>query len=481
MKTTPAYRLVVPFLTALSLFSFGTIAQAQPAPAPAPPPAPPAAAPPAGAPPAPVPPPSADVPPPQPPAEVPPPTVDVPPPPTATVEERMADAEAKIEGLSESLSVTNATLSPIAKLKFSGYIQGQYEKHQDSTSGLLPNNTPANLDRFSVRRGRLKATYTGENAEYLLQIDATGDAVVLKDAEATFVDTWTPFNFRITAGQFKVPFGYEVLQSSADREMPERATVIRTLFPGERDRGVRVVGTYQQFKLMFAAVNGNFTQGDPLYGTRDQNRHVDLYGRIVGDFDFVVAGLSGEWGERLASTLSPAALTITDTNMDGIIQANEIMRPAQTTRRFGLWRVGADAQFYVDVPAVGGLALKGEVIYSHDESRDFRATALNPCLSKTGLGYILTGVQNIGDHFGVVARYDSWNPTTNSLDPGCMDTATGTMATAIANDSQNTLGGGLIGYISANLKFTAIYEWLMEQGTNKKDNNILTVRLQARF
>ena len=475
MKTTHASRRVLPFLTAFSLFSLGMTAQAQ---QPAPPPPPPA--PPAAAPPAPVPAPPADVPPPQPPAEVPPPPVDVPPPPAATVDQRMTDAEQKIEGLTESLATTNATLSPLAKLKFSGYIQGQYELHQESVSGLMPNNTPANLDRFSVRRGRLKATYTGENAEYLLQIDATGDAVVLKDAEATFVDTWTPFNFRLTAGQFKVPFGYEILQSSADREMPERATVIRVLFPGERDRGVRLVGSYQQFKLMFAAVNGNFTQGDPLYGTRDQNRHADYYLRLSGDFDFLVVGVSGQWGEKIASALSPTTLTITDTNMDGTIQANEIMRPTASNRLFGLWRAGADAQFYVDVPAVGGLALKGEVIFSNDEAREFRGAAANPCLTKSGLGYILTAVQNIGDHFGAVVRYDSWNPTTNGLEAGCMD-PTGAMNTTVSNDSQNTLGGGLIGYISANLKFTAIYEWLMEQGPNKKDNNIFTARLQARF
>ena len=393
----------------------------------------------------------------------------------------MADAEAKIEGLNESLSATNATLSPIAKLKFSGYIQGQWEKHQESVSGLTSSNAPANLDRFSVRRGRLKATYAGQNAEYLLQIDATGDAVVLKDAEATFVDTWTPFNFRLTAGQFKVPFGYEVLQSSSDREMPERATVIRVLFPGERDRGVRLVGTYNQFKLMAAAVNGNFTQGDTLYNTRDKNRHADLYLRLSGDFDFLVVGVSGQWGQKVASSLSPTTLTITDTNMDGIIQANEIMRPTATNRLFNLWRVGADAQFYVDVPAVGGLALKGEVILSNDETREFRGAAANPCLTKSGLGYILTAVQNIGDHLGAVVRYDSWNPTTNGLEAGCVDNAAGAMATTVATDSINTLGGGFIGYISANLKFTAIYEWLSEQGANKKDNNIFTARLQARF
>ena len=90
---------------------------------------------------------------------------------------------------------------------------------------------------------------------------------MLKDAEATFVDTWTPFGFRLTMGQFKVPFGYEVLQSSADREMPERARVIRALFPGERDRGARLTARWEWFRFMGALVNGNFTQGDPVYIT----------------------------------------------------------------------------------------------------------------------------------------------------------------------------------------------------------------------
>ena len=63
-----------------------------------------------------------------------------------------------------------------------------------------------------------------------------------------------------------------------------------------------------------------------------------------------------------------------------------------------------------------------------------------------------------------MVRYDSWNPTTNGLEAGCMDNAMGAMATTVANDTQNTLGGGFIGYISGNLKLTAIYEWLIGAG-----------------
>src|SRR6185503_3972 len=102
----------------------------------------------------------------------------------------------------------------------------------------------------------LKTVYEGTNAEYLLQIDAVGDGVTLKDAEATFVDTWTPFNFRLTMGQFKWPFGYEVLQSSGDREMPERSAVIGALFPGERDRGVRLTARWEWLRVAAALVNG---------------------------------------------------------------------------------------------------------------------------------------------------------------------------------------------------------------------------------
>ena len=91
-----------------------------------------------------------------------------------------------------------------------------------------------------MRRARLKTTYVGTLSEYVLQFDATGDGVVLRDAEASFHITnenpWFPsateWELKLTMGQFKVPFGFEVLQSSGDRELPERTSVIRALYPG---------------------------------------------------------------------------------------------------------------------------------------------------------------------------------------------------------------------------------------------------------
>ena len=163
---------------------------------------------------------------------------------------------------------------------------------------------------------------------------------------------------------------------------------------------------------MGALVNGNFTQGDAVFNTFDNNRYFDTYLRVGADFDFIVFHLSTQFGEKLGTTVGNTALTIADTNMDGIIQAERGHAAATTPtmRRFGIWRLGADAQFYFDIPYVGGTALKGEVVFSQDTNKDFRGVAADPCRDIKGFGWILTLNQNIGDFFGLAARLDQWNP-----------------------------------------------------------------------
>ena len=440
-------------------------------------------------PPAPAPAPGAPATPGTPPAPVPPPPLpEAPPPPEVPLPEKVAELEQKVEGMNESLSTTQSTLGPISKLKFSGYIQGRYEYRDDSISGVDNSGRVTSFDRWLVRRARLKATYVGENAEYMLQIDSTGDGTFLRDAEATFVDTWTPLGFRVTVGQFKVPFGYEVLQSSSDREMPERARVIRDLFPGERDRGLRLTARWEWLRFQGALVNGNFTN-DSIYGSFDQNRYMTTYLRLGADFDFLVFDVSFAIGENLPTTQNQPALTIVDTNMDGIIQNSEVTRPALTMRRVGIWRLGANAQAYFDIPGVGGLAIKGEMVLSKDENREFRGVMADPCRDLKGFGWIATVNQNIGDFFGIAARFDQWNPNRDAnTSMACM------AASDRANDDTvNTLGIGPLLYISPNLKLSAIYEHVWRSqlyygigSPNVAPNRAIagdyfTLQLQARF
>jgi len=161
-----------------------------------------------------------------------------------------------------------------------------------------------------VRHGYLGVKYEGKNAEYFLQIDGnSNEGVVLKDAEATFVDTWTPFHLRVTLGQFKVPFGYEIMQSDADRELPERSQVVLSLFPGDRDRGLRLQARYQMFLLKIALVNGaSFGQKDPsnfqgvVQNGYDPNGFKTVVGRLGADLGWLVGGISGMWGARSTRT-----------------------------------------------------------------------------------------------------------------------------------------------------------------------------------
>lgn len=347
-------------------------------------------------------------------------------PPPPSVEDQVADLEGRVESLNEPVTAMQTVLDQLSRIKLSGYVQGRFENRGDSKEGLLPNGRPGTTTQFLVRRGRLKATYTHDVAEFVLQIDATPRGVTLKDAEASLIEPWTGLNLKFTAGQFKWPFGYEVLQSSQNREMPERARVVRTLFPGERDRGFRVSGGWKALKFSTAVVNGNGTE-DSIYGANDQNKFKDVVGRLGLDFESVVVGVSGYYGQGL----------ITDAE-------------DRTFTEYTKSRVGGDVQAYLDIPGVGGLALKGELIFGEEPKGQV-------------LGWYVLAVQNLGDKLGVFARLDRYDP---QLDE--------------ENNAVLTAGGGFQYYFSGNVRLTATYEYPILEEEDPYDD-ILTLQLQAMF
>jgi hypothetical protein len=468
MKTRRTTLLAVALSCALA-----TPAVAQPQEQPANPPADPNQAPP------PPPPPAegqpaqpSDAPPTEAPAETPPAAEAPPAEGGKSVEDRLAEVEGQLESMGEPFSAVQTDVSSLKKLKFSGYVQGRYEWHDDADFGQeLRSGSVVNrgINRFQVRRGRVKATYAGTLSEYVLQIDATGGGVELKDAEASFVLTnenpWipgaTPWELKLTMGQFKIPFGFEVLQSSSDREMMERASVIRALFPGERDRGIRLQYVYDFFNLRAAIVNGNFTTGDP-HGIADQSSWKDIAGRVGVDLELLAVGLSTHVGRFLRQTRAPS-----------------MAMPVAGYDRFSRLRLGGDAQLYFDVPSVGGLTLRGEAIWSRDEQLSFGGVepAADHCKDADRFGWVATLVQNVGDVFAVAFRFDQYNPT-SSLSDDCAMMST---ITAAERDKVNNLGVALLAYISGNLKATLAYDHFGEQEGAKRDNDALTVQLQAKF
>jgi hypothetical protein len=371
---------------------------------------------------------------------------------------KLAALEAKLGALEEAHAATEAAVSSCRRLTLSGYIQGRYEQSQASADGLKSDGkTPSNADRFSVRRGRFGALYAGTNAEYLLQIDAIPDGITLKEAEATFVDTWTPLNFRLTVGQFKVPFGFEILQSAADREMPELSAIIRAYFDGEYDRGVRLTARWQFLRLAVALINGNGVKdtsvykGTSTYGTQDPDKFKDFVGRLGVDFGSVVGGISAYFGRGPMATTVTAGATATDP-------------PTITYDYMRRTRLGADVQGYLDIPKLGALALKGEIVWGSEAAIDnWASVPSDPSKNVRKLGWILTAVQDVGEHVGVVVRVDQSDPNT-----------------AADQNKVTTVGGGVLLYASRNLKASLIYQHPMEEGTSV-DDDLLTAQLQARF
>jgi hypothetical protein len=406
---------------------------------------------------------------------------------TPALDQRLGAVESKLAATEATVEATQTSLDTLKKLKISGYVQGRYEYHQDAMDGTTNSK---NENRFYVRHGYLGARYEGKNAEFFMQIDANNnDGVVLKDAEASFVDTWTPFHLKLTLGQFKLPFGYEILQSDADREMPERSQVISNssvgLFPGDRDRGVRLQGSYEMFRLNVALVNGaSFGQKDPSNGFGavqngyDPNGFKTVVGRLGIDLGNLVGGFSWMWGRTLDTTFGLPDVT------DGSKTAGKLLPDSYLY--YAQTRLGGDVQAYLDVPSVGGLAVKGEVIWGRKTNLDYPVLGpANSCLNRQSLGWIVTVVQNFGQYLGLALRLDQYDPIlASTVDSRCYQPATPKPLTAIANrdvDKLTRFGAALLVHGSANIKFTLSYEHPWEQTGSKISNDIVTAQLQARF
>jgi len=381
---------------------------------------------------------------------------------------KVADLEAKLQKVEAAAADAQAKLDKVSKLKLSGYVQARYEWHQDANNGWsfpatgTGAGSTGTKDYFYVKRARLITVYNDTNAELVAQIDASGTSFAAKDLEAAFIDTWTPLHLRISVGQFKYPFGYELQQSDVVREMPERSRFILNYFPGERDRGLKIQGKYDILRFQVALINGNGTQ-DSAFGTLDSNNYKDVVGRVGVDQGLVAGGVSGWYGN------------------DDLDTSN-----ADKTKwlKFKRARVGADVQGYVDVPGVGYLALRGEAMYSRDKNLAYNGVAASSCQDRIGWGWSLIAAQAIGKYVGAVVRVDGYDPLIQSSydSVACAGTAKAPGSYVIAGaDRVITYGGGLLGFVSPNLKASFIYEHPSEQGSNKVNNDLFTAQLQASF
>jgi hypothetical protein len=315
--------------------------------------------------------------------------------------------------------------------------------------------TLATPDRngFHVRRGRFKAVYGGDLADFVLQLDVVPAGLSIKEGYASVK---LPYGLAVDAGLQLFPFGYEVFgRSSSDLDTLERSRATRAFLNGEYDLGVALRGKVSMVDFKVGLFNGNGVDSGQV--GRDNDQLKDLIGRAWVDMGLLTAGVSGWYGRTRAYARAD----------DKVFDRN---------------RVGVDAQLFLDLLPIGGTALKGEYVWGHTTIGGTLGAGGNlPAVTSdapvpTGSGWYATLVQNVGDPFQVAVRYEQYRP----------DHTVDLSATSTAVAVQQELQVALHAFVGANYKLTAAWWHPMngEKGgaapSDPKADQLL-VQAQARF
>ena len=410
-----------------------------------------------------------------------------------TAQKAAEEAKAKVEelkdalnGLNESYLETKATVDALKKIKISGYIQAQYQSaDMDGISSFAGGNFGAGIhNRIMVRRGRLKVNYDNDLTQYVLQLDATEKGLGLKDAYVSFKEPWLK-TFGVTAGVFDRPFGFEISYSSSRRESPERSRLFQSLFPGERDLGMKLEVFPTSGFLSNFNFKGGFFAGNGVNAETDNNK--DFIGRLGFSFPFTEENLAIDGGISIysGSVVLPAGKSLITVNSP--TSATSQINVADPGRSY----LGLDAQVYYELPLLGRFTLRGEYISCKQpgtatSNASFTSLPTGDLYLRNFAGYYLMWVQNLGDKDQFVLKYDSYDPNTDVAGDQIGQFAAAKLG---AGDIKySTLGLGLVHYWDDNVKFIFYYDSVSnETSANlaafKEDlsDNVFTFRIQYSF
>ena len=316
--------------------------------------------------------------------------------------------EGKINALDERVLVNEADLGKLNKIKVSGYIQAQWEYYGKD---LVKANEPTNT--FYIRRARIKFTYEPvDGVKFVLQPDLSTGNLTLKDAYAV-VNIPKLKDVTLWAGQFNRP-DYEVEYSSSQREVFERSRVIRAIYPGEREIGLKLeyIGSTIPLKFQLMAMNGNFTGAQ----AKDFDSKKDLMGRLVYSVKLPNAGLGIDFGANGYYGGNRLKYNTFVSDLEGKLDSTSYKAGDYLDKNW----IGAEIQIFADV--LGGLAVKGEYVAgvnSASSTTNQSSTAKiadmrkDPSKLRNFSGYYLYLIKNIGPKNEVVARYDYYDPNTD--------------------------------------------------------------------
>jgi hypothetical protein len=317
----------------------------------------------------------------------------------------------------------------------SGYLQAQYESHEESEDQLRQSGQLANQDRFLLRRARIRVEREWDYSSFVVELDGNttnGPAVAVQKAEASLF--WRGGReapegplAKGTVGLFDTPFGLEMVESPRKRWFSERTLASRAFFPGEPDLGVRASGEAAWFRWVLAAVNGNPVGDKTGFSLQNANAHQDLVLRVGAaaraSERVALAGgvsmLSGK-GFHKGTVATKSTVRWNDTNEDGQIQPTELapqfgLAPVPS-ESFDRWLVGADLRLLVTTP-LGATTLQGELYAASNLDRgSYLADPVSAGTDLRELGWYVAATQEIGRYGVVGIRTEYYDPNADFLD-----------------------------------------------------------------
>ncbi|HTQ05004.1 MAG TPA: hypothetical protein VMI54_14165 [Polyangiaceae bacterium] len=314
-------------------------------------------------------------------------------------------------------------------VRFSGYVQIDWVPFDQASVDEVnaSSRAPLNQERFTLRRGHVRADAEHGLVSAALELDANttnGAEVRPIDAEVSLralaEHPHCP-TVVFTAGLFKIPFGFEVQELDVDRPFLERSSVARALFPGEFDLGARVWLRYRFLDAKLAVMNGH-PIGDRVFPALDPDSAKELVARLGARAELVSgvvldAGVSAERGMGFheGTPTTKDQLTWRDDNGDGIVQATEIQvipgssaTPSELFRRFG---VGLDARLALALARDFGFELRAELMRAENLDRGLEpADPIGAGYDLREFGYYVGATQELTRFALVGLRYDRYDP-----------------------------------------------------------------------
>jgi hypothetical protein len=412
-----------------------------------------------------------------------------------------APATGEIDALRARIDALEHRPSPIAALTepftVTGYIQAQYEGHQDSDDQLRQGGGLYNQDRFLVRRARLRIDGDWQYAAMMLELQGNtthGPAYGLHHAEASLqyrVDRTkkTAPWVMATLGLFDTPFGYELVESPRYRPFMERSIAGRSMFPGEPDLGFRMMGGFGFFRWTAAAVNGEPLEENAAWVGQDPNQAKDVIFRFGVDTDprpdlNVTGGVSALRGKGFhpGTDATKTGLQWRDLNEDGVVQPIELLpvpaTAATPSQNFTRWLVGADAQVRFQ-SKYGQTKVYGEVQLGSNMDRGlFPSDPVLTGVDTRQLGWYVGVLQDVTKYGIVGLRYDFYDPNSDALDKRA--------GKLIPFSQQIKTWSPLIGFVLPHARLYGQYDIIGNHlarnavGVPEKlKSNTITVRLQV--